>query len=60
MFDPHSPRAIADAISEAIARTAELQNKGLEQVRKFTWENCANSHEDAYRFAVKQHSTARS
>jgi hypothetical protein len=29
-------------------------------VRKFTWENCANSHEDAYRFAVKQHSTARS
>lgn len=60
MFDPHSPRAIADAISEAIARTPELQNKGLEQVRKFTWENCANSHEDAYRFAVRQHSTARS
>lgn len=60
MFDPHSPRAIADAITEAIARTAELQTKGLEQVQQFTWEKCANSHEDAYRFAVRQHGTARS
>ena len=60
MFDPHSPRAIADAITEAIARTAELQIKGLEQVRKFTWENCANSHEEAYRFAINQHNAASS
>lgn len=60
MFDPHSPRAIADAITEAIARTAELQNKGLEQARKFTWENCANSHEDAYRYALRQHRASRS
>ena len=60
MFDPHSPRAIADAIKEAIARTDELQIKGLAQVQKFTWENCANSHEDAYKFALRQHAAARS
>ncbi|MEW1783784.1 glycosyltransferase family 1 protein [Arthrobacter sp. NPDC080086] len=54
MFDPHSPRAIADAIVEAIGRTSELQAKGFEQVRRFTWEKCAEAHEAAYRYAVQQ------
>ncbi len=55
MFDPNSPRAIADGIIDAIARTNELQTKGFQQVKKFTWENCAKAHEDAYRYAASQH-----
>lgn len=55
MFDPHSPRAIADGILEAIARSSELQNKGFQQVKKFTWEKCAEAHEAAYRYAARQH-----
>ena len=57
MFDPNSPRAIADGIMDAIARTAELQAKGFRQVEKFTWENCAKAHEDAYRYAASQHAS---
>jgi len=55
MFDPHSPRAIADGILEAIARTSELQIKGFQQVEKFTWDKCAEAHEAAYRYAARQH-----
>jgi glycosyltransferase involved in cell wall biosynthesis len=55
MFDPNSPRAIADGIMDAIARTAELQAKGFLQVKKFTWESCAEAHEVAYRYAVNCH-----
>ncbi|BCW67711.1 hypothetical protein NicSoilB4_24740 [Arthrobacter sp. NicSoilB4] len=55
MFDPHSPRAIADGIIEAIARTSELQIKGFQQVEKFTWDKCAEAHEAAYRYAARQH-----
>lgn len=58
MFDPNSPRAIADGILEAVARSAELQAKGFQQVKKFTWENCAKAHEDAYRYASRQHERA--
>jgi glycosyltransferase involved in cell wall biosynthesis len=51
LFDPHDPEAIASAIRTAIARTEELQKLGLEQVQKFTWEHCADVHEQAYRYA---------
>lgn len=56
MFDPHSPRAIADGIIEAINRSSELQDKGFQQIEKFTWEKCAEAHEAAYRYAARQHS----
>jgi len=58
LFDPQDPAAIAQAIRNAIARTDELQRLGLEQVRKFTWEHCAEVHVQAYRYALNQRSTA--
>lgn len=60
LFDPQDPAAIAAAIRNAIVRTDELQQLGLEQVRKFTWEHCADVHEQAYRYAVNQRSAAAS
>jgi glycosyltransferase involved in cell wall biosynthesis len=54
VFDPTDPEAIASAIRTAIAKTEELQTLGLSQVRKFTWEHCANVHEQAYRYALEQ------
>jgi glycosyltransferase involved in cell wall biosynthesis len=60
LFDPQDPAAIAAAIRNAISRTEELQPLGLEQVRKFTWKHCAEVHEQAYRYALNQRSTAAS
>jgi glycosyltransferase involved in cell wall biosynthesis len=60
LFDPQDPAAIAEAIRNAISRTDELQRLGLEQVRKFTWEHCADVHVQAYRYALNQRSTAAS
>lgn len=51
LFDPMDPEAIASAIRTAISRTEELQELGLQQVQKFTWEHCAKVHEQAYRYA---------
>lgn len=58
LFNPQDPKAIATAIRNAIARTDKLQRLGLEQVRKFTWEHCADVHEQAYRYALNQRSTS--
>lgn len=57
MFDPEDPAAIASAIRSAIERTTELQELGFDQVKKFTWEHCADVHEVAYRYARSQKST---
>ncbi|MFF2297412.1 glycosyltransferase family 4 protein [Arthrobacter sp. NPDC058127] len=54
LFDPDDPQAIAEAIRQAIARSEELQRLGFEQVRKFSWERCAEVHEEAYRYAYAQ------
>jgi glycosyltransferase involved in cell wall biosynthesis len=51
LFDPEDPAAIAEAIRKAIFRTQELQGLGFDQVRKFSWEHCAEVHEQAYRYA---------
>ncbi|WP_248759912.1 glycosyltransferase family 1 protein [Pseudarthrobacter sp. SSS035] len=59
LFDPEDPTAIASAIRTAIARSEELQELGLAQVRKFTWEHCAKVHEQAYRYALDQRSGAK-
>ncbi|MEO3933834.1 glycosyltransferase family 1 protein [Micrococcaceae bacterium Sec7.4] len=54
LFDPEDPVAIAEAIRKTIARTDELQRLGFDQVRKFSWEHCAEVHEQAYRYARAQ------
>lgn len=54
LFEPQDPQAIADAVIKAIARTKELQRLGFDQVRRFSWERCAEVHEQAYRYARAQ------
>jgi len=41
MVDPYKPEEIARGIKEAIENRDELVEKGLEQVKKFSWEKCA-------------------
>ncbi|MFH5824196.1 glycosyltransferase family 4 protein [Georgenia sp. AZ-5] len=48
LFDPDSVEAIVAAVRETTERSVSLQKAGLEQVRRFTWEACARSHEDIY------------
>ncbi|WP_422933672.1 glycosyltransferase family 4 protein [Sinomonas sp. P47F7] len=52
LFDPHSPEAIAQAVLDARSRADELRALGFEQVKKFTWDACAKSHENAYAYAA--------
>ncbi len=54
LFDPEDPAAIAAAAWAAIERRDELQQLGLARARMFTWEACAEAHEAAYAFAVRQ------
>lgn len=49
LFDAEDPQAIAAGILEALDRSAELTARGLEQVRRFTWERCRDAHLDVYR-----------
>lgn len=53
LLDPESPADIARGILEAIERRAELTSAGLERVREFTWERCAERHVAAYREAIR-------
>ncbi|MBB5642141.1 glycosyltransferase family 4 protein [Cryobacterium roopkundense] len=50
-FDPHNPESIAAGILAAVARREELTQKGLLQVKKFTWDTCRDAHVQAYRAA---------
>ena len=54
LFDPEDPAAIAEAVRTTIAQTEELQRRGFDQVSKFSWERCAEVHEQAYRYARSQ------
>lgn len=53
LFDAQDPEAIATAAAEAMTRTTELQQRGLAQVRRFTWAGCVSAHEDAYLAAAQ-------
>lgn len=52
LFDPTSPNAIAAGVMEALARSAELRERGLERATRFTWRENARLHDDAYRLAA--------
>ncbi|ABY23079.1 glycosyl transferase, group 1 family protein [Renibacterium salmoninarum ATCC 33209] len=54
LFDAESAESIAQGILEATERGAELQAKGLDRVKEFTWERCAAAHDAAYKFALNQ------
>jgi glycosyltransferase involved in cell wall biosynthesis len=48
LFDAKEPAAIAAGAAAAMERSTDLQRRGLERVRAFTWAGCASAHEDAY------------
>jgi glycosyltransferase involved in cell wall biosynthesis len=49
LFDAMDPGSIADGILTAIERSTELFPLGLDQVHRFTWERCRDTHIQAYR-----------
>jgi glycosyltransferase involved in cell wall biosynthesis len=49
LFNAKDPEAIAAGIRTALADGQELARRGLEQVRRFTWERCRDIHLDVYR-----------
>lgn len=56
-FDPFSVEDLAatmERVLESPTLQAQLREKGLRQVAKFTWEECARRHMDVYRMAVSQ------
>ncbi|NMR20881.1 glycosyltransferase family 1 protein [Cellulomonas fimi] len=52
LFDATDPEAIAAGVRAALADAAGLQQRGLAQVTRFTWEGCAAAHVTAYRAAA--------
>ncbi|MGZ4385253.1 MAG: glycosyltransferase family 4 protein [Gaiellaceae bacterium] len=51
-FDPKSPEAIAEAVSELLDRPGDLLERGIERAASFTWERSAREHEQVYRELV--------
>ncbi len=49
LFDPTSPRAIAEAVEDVLAAPDEWRAKGLAHAAQFTWKACARAHEAVYR-----------
>ncbi|MGZ4385254.1 MAG: glycosyltransferase family 4 protein [Gaiellaceae bacterium] len=47
-FDPKSPEAIAEAVSELLDRPGDLLERGIERAASFTWERSAREHERIY------------
>jgi glycosyltransferase involved in cell wall biosynthesis len=48
-FDPSDPASIATGILNAIADRDRLVALGLERVKQFTWDECANRHLEVFR-----------
>ncbi|WP_375384734.1 glycosyltransferase family 4 protein [uncultured Microbacterium sp.] len=48
LFDAKDPAAIAQGILHALADGEDLAKRGLEQVRRFTWERCRDVHLGVY------------
>jgi Glycosyltransferase len=49
LFDPHDPRAIADAVRDVLAAPAEWTARGLARARLFSWDATARAHDAVYR-----------
>lgn len=49
LFDPDDPEAIAAGVLEALDRAPELVARGLVHATRYTWDETAARHEDAYR-----------
>ncbi len=48
-FDPRSTDEMVEAVLDVVERPAELVAKGLEQAKRYSWDECARRHEDVYR-----------
>jgi glycosyltransferase involved in cell wall biosynthesis len=48
-FHPDDPRQIARAALDVLDAPDEWSRRGLEHVRRFTWEAATHAHEDVYR-----------
>jgi glycosyltransferase involved in cell wall biosynthesis len=48
LFDPLDPEAIAVGVDEALARSAELSERGLRRAATFTWDETARAHDRIY------------
>jgi glycosyltransferase involved in cell wall biosynthesis len=48
LFDPHDPRAIADALRRIPSEAGRLRTAGRERAAQFTWERCARQTADSY------------
>jgi glycosyltransferase involved in cell wall biosynthesis len=47
-FDPEDPEDIATAALALLANPRELVERGLERARRFTWDACAQRHDELY------------
>jgi glycosyltransferase involved in cell wall biosynthesis len=52
LFDPTSPKAIAEAVLEVLADPQPYVERGLERAAEFTWQRAARAHEQVYRELV--------
>ena len=48
LFDPLDPEAIAAGVEEALVRSEELSQRGVERAAIFTWEKTARAHDRIY------------
>jgi glycosyltransferase involved in cell wall biosynthesis len=48
LFDPLDVGSIAAGILDALARSAELSARGIDQAALFTWERCRDVHVETY------------
>jgi glycosyltransferase involved in cell wall biosynthesis len=49
LFDPHDPRAIADALLDVLSMPDEWRARGLERAAQFSWDETARQTEKVYR-----------
>jgi glycosyltransferase involved in cell wall biosynthesis len=54
LFDPRDPMAIAAGVAAALERAEELSRLGLERAARFSWDDAAKGHDDAYRAAAAE------
>ena len=49
LFDPRSVDDIVAAVNEVLGNRKEWVERGLERAKQFTWEACAQAHDEVYR-----------